>query len=193
MPIPLLVGLRNLLACACLLTAAWTSPALAVSAGTAGLSASADCNANANLDVSWTGAGNHFEFGAAYDAAGSVIGTFGPDTNSNNDFSGEYKIPIATAQPAGALIGAYAWVGGNPPGQATAVEYFVVYNCSTRAVLYRCAGPFGSCANRVAAALAVLPFDPSTAPAVPVTSREMLVVLMLLLGGAGALRLRRCG
>ncbi|MEP7208560.1 MAG: hypothetical protein ABI920_16600 [Casimicrobiaceae bacterium] len=192
MPITALVRLRKLLAPACLLAAVWAGPALAVNAGTVGLHANADCNSNANLDVSWTGAGNHFEFGAAYDAAGSVIGTFGPDTNSNTDFSGQYTIPIATAQPANALVGAYAWVGGNPPAQATAVEYFVVYNCSTRAVLYRCSGAYGTCANRVAAALATLPFDPGTAPAVPVTSPGMLVVLMLLLGGAGALRLRRC-
>ncbi len=192
MPSLLPVGPRKLLALAIvLLTSWWTGSALAVTAGAVSIRPSADCSTNANLDVAWTGAGNHFESGTAYDAAGTVIGTFGPEASANSDWNGEYKIPIATAQPANALIGAYAWVGGNPPTSSGAIEYFVVYNCTSRVVLYQCSGAYGACANRVAAALAALPSGAGRA--IPATSREALAALALLLAAIGAATLRRPG
>lgn len=164
--------------------------ALAVTALSANIGATANCISNANLELSWTGAGNHAESGTVTDAAGNTIGTFGPDNSANDNWNGPYTNPIATAQPAGRLIGSYAWVGSNPPTEATAVEFLVVYNCSTRAVTYRCFGPYGRC-PKTAAAVTMLP---GSAEPIPATSKEMLAAMMLLLALlGGALARQRTG
>ncbi len=174
----------------------WTGAAFAASAGTITLAPSADCTSNANLSVSWTGAGNHWEYGVARDAAGAVIGTFGPDASANDAWNGTYLVPITTAQGPDSRIISYAWIGANTPTPATTIEFAVVYNCSTHAVLYSCSGPYGSCATTVTAALAVPP-GPAPAPPVwparqvPATSPEILLVLAVLLALIGGRSLRR--
>lgn len=160
--------------------------AWAVTALSANIGATANCISNANLELSWMGAGNHFEAGTVTDTAGSTIGTFGPDTSANDNWNGPYTNPIATAQQAGRLIGSYAWVGSNPPTESTAVEFFVIYNCSTRVVTYRCYGPYGRCPKTAAVNLLPAPSVP-----IPATSKEMLAALMLLLALLGAARVRQ--
>jgi hypothetical protein len=171
---------------AMLVLAGWTSHALAITAVSVDISPSANCTSNASLNVAWTGAGNHFEFGQALDRSGATIGTFGPDASGNNDYTGVYFTPISTAQPAGSLIGSYASVGSNPPTQATAIEYFVVYDCSAHTVIYRCAAAYGVCARTVTAALAAV-----NGIGIPASSREMLAVLIVLLSLLAAFALRR--
>lgn len=163
-----------------------TGPAWAVTALSANIGATANCISNANLELSWTGAGNHFEAGTVTDTAGSTIGTFGPDTSANDNWNGPYANPITTAQQAGRLIGSYAWVGSNPPTESTAVEFFVIYNCSTRVVTYRCFGSYGKCPKTAAVNLLPGPSAP-----IPATSKEVLAALMLLLALLGAARVRQ--
>ena len=165
---------------------AMAMPAFAATALSADVDPGADCTARADLNLAWTGAGLHEEFGVASDRNGSNIGTFGPSSSANNDWNGLYAIPITTAQPAGSLIGSYAWVGTNPPTPATAIEFFVVYNCSTRTVLFRCFGPYASCPTTVAAALALLP-----RPSIPAASVQMLVAAITLISLCGAAMLRK--
>ncbi|HZQ61296.1 MAG TPA: hypothetical protein VFC24_08115 [Casimicrobiaceae bacterium] len=151
----------------------------------------ANCTSKADLNVSWSSAGLHDEFGVATDRIGNNIGTFGPSSSANNDYSGTYQIPITTQQPPNSLIGSYTWVGSNPPTPATAIEFFVLYNCSTRVVLLRCFGAFGACPRDAPAAIALLP-----RPAVPASSAEMLaamMVLVMLIGGGMLHRRRRIG
>ncbi|MDQ6619726.1 MAG: hypothetical protein M3Z31_08530 [Pseudomonadota bacterium] len=176
----LIASVLALLACA--------SPAFALSALSVDIDPAADCNSRADLVLSWSGAGLHDEFGVATDRSGSNIGTFGPSSSANNDYSGGYQVPISTAQPAGSVIGSYAWVGSNPPTPATAIEFFVLYNCTTRAVLVRCLGAYGTCPKTALAALATLP-----RPAIPASSTQTLIVLVVLMTaiGGGFLRRRR--
>jgi hypothetical protein len=83
-------------------------------------------------------------------------------------------------------VGSYAWVGNNPPTPITAIEFFVVYNCTTKIVLFRCFGAYGSCPTTVAAALAAIP-----ASSVPASSAQMLAACMALLMLIGGVVLRR--
>ena len=183
MPIP-----SRLLLVAIFLLLGAAGNACAVTAVSANIGATANCTSNANLDLSWTGAGNHVESGLVTDAAGNTIGTFGPDASANDNWNGPYASSISTAQPAGRLIGSYAWVGTNPPTETTAAEFFVLYSCSTRVVVYRCLGAYGGCPKTASAALTLLASTP-----IPVTSRAMLVALMLLLAmlGGGFVRNRQ--
>lgn len=171
---------------ASVLALAVATPVLAATALSADVAATANCTSSADLNLAWTAAGIHDEFGVASDKNGSNIGTFGPSSSANSDWNGPYAIPITTAQPAGALIGSYAWVGTNPPTPATAIEFFVVYNCSTRVVLFRCFGAYGSCPTTVSAALATLPRPP-----IPASSAQMLAAAMVLIMLFGAFFLRR--
>lgn len=164
----LFAGFWTLLASA---PAAWGATALSVD-----IDPGANCTSQADLDVSWTGAGLHDEFGVATDRIGSTIGTFGPSSSANNDWSGLYQVPISTQQPPNSVIGSYAWVGTNPPTPATAIEFFVLYNCSTHVVLLRCFGAYGACPQSAATALLALP-----RPAIPASSAEMLAAMMALI------------
>ena len=162
-------------------------PASGATALSANLDPGANCTSAADLDLAWTGAGSHQEFGIATDHLGSNIGTFGPSPSTNSDWNGVYQIPITTAQPAGSLVGSYAWVGSNPPTPATAIEFFVLYNCTTKIVLFQCLGPYGNCPTTAAAALATIP-----AASVPASSAQMLAACMaLLMLIAGAVLRRR--
>ena len=148
----------------------------------------ANCISNANLQVSWSGAGNHFEFGlVTSETSGSTaIGTFGPQGSANDTFSGTYTNAFVTVQPNNTLIGSYAWVGANPPTAGSTVEYMVVYNCSTRAVFFKCFGAFGSCPTTAATAVALV----TSRSMVPTLAPGVLVALVLMLAGIGALALR---
>jgi hypothetical protein len=161
---------------------AWGITATAVD-----IAPTANCTSSAALNLAWQDAGVHTEFGRVTDAIGTTIGGFGPDPgNGNDNFSGTYGNNITTAQPDGALIGSYAWVGGNPPTEAASVEYFVLYNCSTRTVLYRCLGPYGRCPQTAPQALGLL----TPVRRIPASSMPVLTAMMLLLGALGAARLR---
>lgn len=185
--------MNRILSLAALLVAAlgWAGAAFAATAGAVTIAPNADCTSNANLLPSWTGAGNHWEYGVARDAAGAIIGTFGPDASANDSWNATYLVPITTAQNAGSRIMSYAWVGSNPPTPATAIEFAVVYNCSTKVVLYTCSGAYGTCATTVAAAVAAAPAPGNTPAPIPTTSREVLFALVLLLSALGAFVLRR--
>jgi len=162
------------------------SPTFAATPLSADINAGANCTSSADLNLSWTGAGTHEEFGVATDRVGSTIGTFGPSPSTNSDWNGLYQVPITTAQPAGSLVGSYAWVGTNPPTPSTAMEFFVVYNCTTKIVLFRCFGAFGSCPKTVSAALATIP-----QASIPASSAQMLAAMSTLIMLMGAWVLRR--
>ncbi len=55
---------------------------------------------------------------------------------------------FSSAQPPGTVIGSYAYVGETPPIASDTAEFFILYNCSTRQVLYQCFGPYGVCPQR---------------------------------------------
>jgi len=162
-----------------------TSSAWAATALSADVDAAANCTSRADLNVSWAGAGVHDEFGVATDRLGSNIGTFGPTSSANSDYNGGYQIPITTQQAPGSVVGSYAWVGTNPPAPSSAIEFFVLYNCTTHAVLLRCFGAYGSCPQTAAAGLAALPRED-----IPAASAQMLAAMMalILVMGAGMLR-----
>lgn len=162
------------------------SSALAATAVSVDIDPGANCTSRADLNLAWSGAGLHDEYGVATDRIGNNIGTFGPSSSANNDYTGTYQIPISTQQPSNALVGSYAWVGSNPPTPATAIEFFVLYNCTTRVVLLRCLGAYGSCPQSAQVAIGLLP-----RPAVPASSAEMLAAMMVLIMVAGGAMLRR--
>jgi hypothetical protein len=82
------------------------------------------------------------------------------------------------------LIGAYAYVGDDPPAPANTAEFFVYYNCSTRQVLLSCFGAYGTCPRTAQQAADLL------APRVPTLSTWALMLTALLLAGAAARTLR---
>ncbi len=176
------LALANPLACA------QGSPKV-VAAQSVDISAGANCLSKADIDVSWTGAGNHSEFGlvTAETSGSTPIGTFGPKDSAIDSYTGTYANPFVTVQPDNTLIGSYAWVGANPPSAGATVEYMVVYNCSTRAVFFKCYGPYGSCPSTATAAIALV----TARSMVPAISPQLLLVLTLTLAGLGALVLRR--
>jgi hypothetical protein len=176
------------LACATPLATAQGAPK-AVAAQSVDIDPGANCISNANLLVSWTGAGNHFEYGlvTSETSGNTAIGTFGPQNSANDSFSGTYLNSFVTVQPGNTLIGSYAWVGANPPTAGSTVEYMVVYNCTTRAVFFKCYGPYGGCPMTAAAAIGLV----TSRSMVPTVSPGVLIALMLVLAGVGAFVLRR--
>jgi len=101
------------------------APLVAEAAATAqgvALSASAGCS-NANLDLTLTTSGATTELGqwtktgdnsvSVFKTPTTALASFGPGT-----FQG-YKITISPQQPANTLIGAYAYVGDDPPAPPT--------------------------------------------------------------------------
>jgi len=166
------------------------APLVAEAAATAqgvALSASAGCS-NANLDLTLTTSGATTELGqwtktgdnsvSVFKTPTTALASFGPGT-----FQG-YKITISPQQPANTLIGAYAYVGDDPPAPSNTAEFFVYYNCSTREVLFSCYGPYGTCPQTAQQAADLI------APRVPTLSGWALMLTALLLAGAGARTLR---
>jgi len=166
------------------------APLVANAAATAqgvALSASADCR-NANLNLTLTTIGATTEFGQWTKTGDDSVSVFKNPTTALATFSGtflNYKIAISPQQPDDTLIGAYAYVGDDPPASSNTAEFFVLYNCSTLKVLFACYGAYGTCPRTAQQAADLL------APKVPALSDWALMLTALLVAGAGALSLRR--
>ena len=153
------------------------------------LNASADCS-RGDLDLTLTTVGANRESWQATNLAGATL-VQGEGATGLSNFSGTYTgfligpTGFVVGQPANTLIGTYAYVGETPPDPTNTAEFFVYYNCSTRAVIYSCFGAYGSC-PKTAQLAAVL-----GAPRVPALGPWGLPLTFLLLAGAGAFALRR--
>jgi hypothetical protein len=171
-------------------------PALARAAATAqgvALNASASCS-NADLDLTLTTAGAIRELGQSTNLAGATLDLFEEPTVPLANFSGTYvgyHISIAPSQPAGTLIGSYAYVGTTlqqpSPLPATTAEFFVYFNCSTEQVLLSCFGPYGTCPQTALQAQAQLALGNS----IPALNPWGLALAALVLAGSGLAALRR--
>jgi hypothetical protein len=163
-------------------------PAFAHAAATAqgvALNVNASCS-NADLDLTLTTVGALRESGLATNLAGATLYSFEQATTLgtfSGTFTGYTISPLAPAQPAGTLIGSYAYVGTTPPSAATTAEFFVYYNCSTRQVLLSCFGPYGTCPQTALRAQSAIP--------IPALDNTGLALAMLLLAVSGVFVLRR--
>ena len=92
---------------------------------------------------------------------------------------------FSPSQPAATLVGSYAYVGETPPSASNTAEFFVLYNCTTRAVLLSCFGPYGSCPQTAQAAFSTL------LPKIPAQGPLALTLTALLVATAGGLALSR--
>lgn len=172
-----------------LLLALASSTALADSvAGPVNLAPSADCQSTANVTWSFTYTVNPArEFGRVTNLAGTQIGGF-PDQPSpltGGSFNGTWTQPLTLPQPPNTLIGSYGGAGDNPPTTANTAEFFLLYNCTTRQVIYRCTGNLGTCPTTAQAALARI------SESIPAASPAGLAALVVALLALGARRLRR--
>ena len=165
------------------------APLHALAAATAqgvALSASAGC-AKGDLDLTLTTAGATSEGWQATTLAGAIGGGVQPTVNLAN-FSGTFvgfSIPLSPQQPPNTLVGSYAYVGTGPADPGNTAEFFVYYSCTTRQVLLRCFGPYGTCPQSATQAQALL------APHVPALSAWALLLTGLLVATAGARAVRR--
>lgn len=163
------------------------SPANAtVTAQGVALNASADCT-NADLDLTFISSGALRESGLITNLAGQTLGQFEQSTTLGN-FTGTfvgYGQPVSPTQPAGTIIGSYAYIGTTPPQASTTGEFFILYNCSTRQVLRACFGPFGTCPQTALQAQALVTAQ------VPTLSEWGLVTMSLVLSAAALAALRR--
>lgn len=168
----------------------WHAEATATAGGVA-LDAKADCS-SAYLDITLSTAGATTEYWHATNSAGGDLGNSGKKATNLHDFVGtfsEFQVgDFGVTQPAGTLIGAYAWVGDDSPAASTTAEFFVYYNCTTREVLYSCFGAYGSCpaTAQAAAGLAV-----PTIPSIPTLGPVALALTALVAAAAGGLALSR--
>jgi hypothetical protein len=167
--------------------------ALATAQGVA-LNVNASCT-TADLDLTLTTAGAAREYGLATNLAGTTLNSFEQATPLLGTFSGTfvgYQIgPLTPTQPAGALIGSYAYVGTTPPTAATTAEFFIYYNCSTRQVLLACSGAYGSCPQTAVQAQDLIQGAPAFLPAIPTLDGIGLALVTLLLAAAALPALRR--
>jgi hypothetical protein len=151
------------------------------------LAPTADCQTSANVQWSFTYATNPVrEFGRITNASGTTIGSFERASPlSGGSFTGVWQQPITLPQQPDTLIGSYGGAGDAPPTAAGTSEFFVLYNCTTKQVLYTCTGGYGSCPTTalqgIAAIAEPIPATPAAAPA----------ALLLLLSATGAYALRR--
>lgn len=171
-----------------LVAALVSSVALADSvSGPVSLAATADCQSAADVQWSFTYTSPPArEFGTLTNLAGTVIGTYSrPSPLSGGSFSGTWQQPITLPQPANTLIGSYGGAGDNPPTAGNTAEFFVLYNCTTREVIYRCSGNLGSCPTTAAQGVARI------SESIPTTSQGALAALLAALLASGALLLAR--
>jgi hypothetical protein len=156
--------------------------------GPVALAPSADCQAAASVTWSFTYTVNPArEFGRVTNVAGTVIGGFvdTPSRLSGGSFNGTWTQPITLPQlQPNTLIGSYGWAG-DVVTAANTVEFFILYNCTTRQVIYHCSGNLGSCPTTAAQGLARI------SEPIPMISPGTLAVLLLTLIGTGAYLLRR--
>jgi len=132
-----------------LILSASTSGWAAATAQGVALNAEADCT-NADLDITFTTADAHREYGLVTLLDGTVLLEFEQDSGFHNvseTYVG-YGMSFDPTQPPGKVIGSYAYVGETPPNASDTAEFFILYNCSTRQVLYQCFGPYGLCPQR---------------------------------------------
>jgi hypothetical protein len=171
-----------------LLAALVAGSALADSnAGPVQLAPTADCSARADAQWSFTFTQNpQREFGRITNVAGTVLGSFDQASPlTGNSFNGTWRQDIGIPQPPNTLIGSYGGAGDNPPSLANTVEFFVLYNCTTRQVLYRCTGNLGSCPTTAAQGLGRI------TESIPSQSPASLAAMLLVLAGTGVWVLRR--
>jgi hypothetical protein len=163
--------------------------ALATAQGVALDTTNANCNNSADLNITFTSDANVTrESGLVTNTAGVTLGQFEQSSGFQN-FSGTflgYGQPIDTPQPAGTLIGSYAYVGNTPPTAATA-EFFVMYNCSTQQVLYSCFGQFGTCPQTAQQAQAIL----NAGKTVPTMTEWGMMIFAMLAGISSVYYIRR--
>ena len=165
------------------------SPALALAAATArgvALNAGAGCS-NGNLDITLTTVGANREAWRAITLAGATFSQ-GEGPAGLPNFSGTFigfQIPFSPTQPADTLIASYAYVGDTPPSAGNTAEFLVFYNCTTRAVLLSCFGPYGTCPQTAQEAIAAL------VPKIPAQGPLALTLTALLVAAAGGLAISR--
>jgi hypothetical protein len=155
--------------------------------GPVNLAPSADCQTFANVTWSFTyTVAPTREFGRITNVAGTTIGSFDQaSTVSGGSFNGTWTQPITLPQPPATLIGSYGGAGDATLTQANTAEFFLLYNCTTRQVLFRCNGNLGSCPTTAQQALARL------SEPIPAASPAALAVLLMTLLASGAAALRR--
>ena len=170
------------------------SPTFAIAAVTAdavALGTGAGCS-NGRLDVTLTNNGATWESWSATNPAGNTL-TFGeqftgfPLTGTSTRSFPQNFSPL---QPDGTLIGSYAYVGDPSPDATNTAEFFIFYKCSTLAgaeVLLTCLGPYGTCPHTAQQAMAQL----AALPRVPALGPVTLVLMAMLLAGAGGPALAR--
>ena len=155
--------------------------------GPASLAPAADCQSTANVSWSFTYTVNPTrEFGRITNVAGTTIGSYDQTSVlTGGSFNGTWTQPITLPQPPNTLIGSYGGAGDAALTTANTAGFFVLYNCTTRQVIYSCSGNLGSCPTTAAQGLARI------SEAIPMTSPATLVALLLTLIGTGAFLLRR--
>ena len=167
----------------------WHAEAAATAQGVA-LDAAADCS-RGDLDLTLSTAAANRESWLATNASGATL-VQGEGATSLGNFSGTFSgfrigpSGFLVAQPPNTLIGSYAYVGETPPSAANTAEFFVYYNCTTRQVLYSCAGAYGSCPQTALAAAALVQTN-----SVPTAGPLALTLTALLVTAAGAIALSR--
>jgi len=151
------------------------------------LAPTADCQTFANVQWSFGYTTNPVrEFGRMTNDSGVTIGSYDKSsTLSGGSFNGVWLQPITLPQTPNTLIGSYGGAGDNPPTTAGTSEFFVLYNCTTKRVLYSCTGSYGSCPTTALQGIAKM------AESIPATSPAAIAALLLALSATGALALRR--
>jgi hypothetical protein len=153
------------------------------------LNANAGCG-RGDLNLTLTTAGANRESWLATNGAGATL-VQGEAPTSLSNFSGTFDgfqvgpSGFLVAQPPNTMVGSYAYVGETPPDPSTTAEFFVYYNCTTRAIALACFGPYGRCPQTAQAAAVAL------APQVPALGHWGLALTIMLMAGAGGLAMRR--
>jgi len=155
--------------------------------GAVSLAPTADCQTAADVQWSFTYTVNPArEFGTLTNAGGIVIGSYTRASPlSGGSFNGTWQQPMTLPQSPNTLIGSYGGAGDNPPTAANTAEFFVLYNCTTRQVLYVCSGNLGSCPTTAAQGIARI------TEAIPATSDGVIAASLAMLLATGAWFVRR--
>ncbi len=146
----------------------------------------ADCTSNASVTWSFTyTVPPSTDYFSITTTSGPIGGFQQPSAvGGSGTYSGTFNAPIAIPQQPNTLIGTYGSVGDYPPTSNTA-EYFILYNCTTKQVLYQCLGNGGYCPRTATAALALV-----SAP-IPVDTPILVATLVVVLGALGGFAARR--
>ena len=155
--------------------------------GAVNLAPAADCQSTANVSWSFAYTVNPTrEFGRITNVTGTSIGSYDQaSVLTGGSFNGTWTQPITLPQPPNALIGSYGGAGDAALTTSNTAEFFILYNCTTRQVLYRCNGNLGSCPTTALQGLARI------SEPIPMTSPVTLAALLLTLISTGAFLLRR--